>query len=268
MSRRAGPFSYLEAGSSAPLVFLHGIGGGARSWTPQIDALKDKFRIIAWDMPGYGTSLPLEETTFPALSDAFSRFLSELGLTKAHIAGHSIGGMVAQEFAAGQPDRVESLVLSATSPAFGRPDGDFQKKFVAARLQPLESGKSMRDVANVVVPELVGPKAGQAGQAQAIDCMSAVPPETYAAMMRCLVTFDRRDALGRLSMPVLVLSGEHDTNAPPPMMEKMASKIPGARYRCLPGLGHLANLEQPAAFNDALTAFIDNNREETNHVSG
>ena len=71
-----------------------------------------------------------------------------------------------------------------------------------------------------------------------------------------IVGFDRREALGRIAVPTLVLAGARDTNAPAPMMEKMASKIPGARYVCLAGAGHLANLEQPAAFNEIVMKFL------------
>ena len=67
--------------------------------------------------------------------------------------------------------------------------------------------------------------------------------------------FDERANLGHISVPVLCLAGEHDSNAPPPMMERMAAKIPGARYVCLPGVGHLPNLETPAAFDAAVLVF-------------
>jgi len=259
--------AWQEAGRGEPLVLLHGIGGGSASWAAQLEALSDRFRVIAWDMPGYGGSSPLDEVTFPALSRALKSLIDRLDLKKPHIVGHSIGGMVAQEFAATYPDDVSTLTLSATSPAFGRPDGDFQKQFVASRLAPLNAGQTMADVAASVVPELVGPKAGEAAKAEAWECMSQVPPETYRSMMECLVTFDRRDALGSITVPTLLLAGETDTQAPAPMMEKMASKVTGARYVCLPGTGHLANIEQPSAFNAALTTFLTERRMGEQNVT-
>jgi len=74
--------------------------------------------------------------------------------------------------------------------------------------------------------------------------------------MQCLVTFDRRGNLPNIAMPTLLIAGENDTNAPAPMMEKMASKIPGAQYVCIPGAGHLANLERPDEFNRIVGDFI------------
>jgi len=248
--------AWQEAGKGDPLILLHGIGGGSASWAAQLEGLSDRFRVIAWDMPGYGGSSPLDDVTFPALARALKSLIDRLDLKTPHIVGHSIGGMVAQEFAATYKDDLRTLVLSATSPAFGRPDGDFQRQFIKSRLAPLEAGQTMADVARSVVPELVGPKADEAARSAAKDCMSRVPPETYRSMMECLVTFDLRDALGAIPVPALLIAGETDTQAPAPMMEKMASKIPGASYVCLPGTGHLANMEQPAAFNAALTTFL------------
>lgn len=257
MTAGAFPVSWQEAGSGEPVIFLHGVGGGAASWKFQLESFGETNRAIAWDMPGYGGSQPLEEVTFAGLASSLRDLFDHLGLDAPHIVGHSIGGMVAQEFCAAYPDRLKSLVLSATSPAFGNPDGDFQKSFVAARLKPLDAGKTMADVAQGVVPELVGDAPDPEGIALAKDCMGNVPPETYRATMTCLVTFDRRDTLGQIPVPTLVLAGEKDTNAPAPMMERMAGRIPGAQFVCLPGAGHLANMEQPQAFDAAVRRFLE-----------
>ena len=147
-------------------------------------------------------------------------------------------------------------MLSATSPAFGRPDGDFQKRFVEARIAPLENGMTMADLADEMVETMLGPSADAEGVAIARRSMAAVPEATYRAAIACLVTFDRRDALPGYTMPVLVLAGETDSNAPAPMMEKMAGRIPGADYVCMPGMGHLGNLEDPEAFNEAVGSFL------------
>jgi pimeloyl-ACP methyl ester carboxylesterase len=86
--------------------------------------------------------------------------------------------------------------------------------------------------------------------------MGAVPAETYRAAVQCLAGFDERANLGSIRVPVLCLAGEHDRNAPPPMMERMAARIPGARYVCLPDVGDLPNLEAPAAFDAAVFEFL------------
>ena len=254
------PVHRVEAGSGAPLVFLHGVGGDSASWSPQIEAFSGGYRAIAWDMPGYGLSRPLDRMTFPALAQALLGLLDRLDLDRVHLVGHSMGGMVAQEFAALRPERVATLVLSATSPAFGRADGDFQKRFVEARIAPLDNGLTMADLADEMVATMMGPSADPAGAAIARRSMARLPEATYRAAIACLVTFDRRDALAGYRMPVLVLAGGTDTNAPAPMMEKMAHRIPGAEYVCMAGTGHLGNLENPASFNRAVGSFLSDRR--------
>jgi pimeloyl-ACP methyl ester carboxylesterase len=86
--------------------------------------------------------------------------------------------------------------------------------------------------------------------------MAACPAATYRGSMEVLVKFDLREQLSRIAVPTLVIAGEHDGNAPSPMMERMAARIPGARFVVVPHAGHLANLEQPSAFNAALGEFL------------
>ena len=86
--------------------------------------------------------------------------------------------------------------------------------------------------------------------------MATVPPETYRKAVAMLTTFDRRAALDKIAVPTLVLSGSDDLVAPPKMMERMAQKISGAEYVCLPGCGHLGPMDQPEAFNSALLDFL------------
>ena len=114
----------------------------------------------------------------------------------------------------------------------------------------------MADLGNELVDTMMSPGADPAGRELARTCMAAVPAETYRAAVECIVTFEQRANLPRIAVPTLALAGETDTNAPAPMMEKMAAKIPGCRYVCLPGLGHLANLEDPAVFNATLANFL------------
>ena len=86
--------------------------------------------------------------------------------------------------------------------------------------------------------------------------MSALSPTTYRAALHCLVTFDRRESLGAIRCPTLVLAGERDRVAAPAVVERLARAIPGAEYRLLPGVGHLANLERPTLFDGALREFL------------
>lgn len=250
------PFAAFAGDQGPPLVFLHGIGGGPALWRAQLDALAGTHRCIAWEMPGYGHTAMLPATTFPALAEALGRLMDWAAAPAAHLVGHSMGGMIALEFAARFPARVLSLVLSGCSAAFGGSGGAWQAAFIAQRTRPLDEGKGMAGVAPAVVDGLLGEAPDPAARAKAIAAMAAIPEAAYRAALACLVTFDRRDALAGLSMPVLLLAGERDTVAPPELMKRMQARIPGARYVEIPAAGHLANLERPLAFNAALEAFL------------
>jgi 3-oxoadipate enol-lactonase len=258
MNTSDGRFSYEAAGDHAlpPLVFLHGIGGAARAWRGQLETFGDRYRAIAWDMPGYGGSAPLPDVSIAALADALQDFLQQIGVTKPILVGHSIGGMIVQQWLTKYPDIAAATVLAQTSPAFGKADGDWQKSFIGARLGPLDRGETMVSLAPALVGELVGDDPDAGGMVLARDCMAAVPEATYRATMLALRGFDQRAALKKIVVPTLVLSGSRDNNAPAPMMAKMANYIPSAKYVELEGVGHLANLERAGAFNAALDSFL------------
>lgn len=253
-----GRFGYEAAGDPArtPLVFLHGIGGAARAWRGQVTAFSDRYHAIAWDMPGYGGSAPLTTVSIATLAEALQDFLREIGAKKPVLVGHSIGGMIVQQWLTKYPREATAVILAQTSPAFGKTEGDWQKQFIEARLGPLDRGETMKSLAPTLVKELVGDDPDAGGMALARDCMASVPEASYRAMMLALLGFDQRKALANIVVPTLVLSGSKDKNAPAPMMAKMATYIPSSTYVELAGTGHLVNLERPEAFDAALGQFL------------
>ncbi|WP_247384714.1 MULTISPECIES: alpha/beta hydrolase [unclassified Bradyrhizobium] len=259
MITKDGRFAYESAGDpgAIPLIFLHGIGGAARAWRHQLATFDDRFHAIAWDMPGYGGSVPLASVSIAALADALQQFIEQLGATKPVLVGHSIGGMIVQKWLVQFPQLARAVVLAQTSPAFGKTDGDWQKSFIAARLGPLDRGETMKSLAPSLVKELVGDDPDPDGLELARECMASVPEASYRAMMLALIGFDQRGSLKDISVPTLLLSGSKDNNAPAPMMAKTAAYIPSADYVELAGVGHLANLERPEAFDAALSRFLE-----------
>ena len=237
------------------VVLLHGIGGQAESWAPTLAALRE-WRVLAWNMPGYGASPPLDPVDFPGLADALRRMLDAAGVAKADLVGHSIGGMVAQEFAATWPERVRSLVLYASPPAFGGRTPEFRDRFLTARLAPLDAGRSLAELAPGLVAELMGPAPDPRAAALAIASMAAVPEASYRATLAALVTFDRRADLPRIACPTYVVAGQVDPMAPIPMLLSMVGQISGAEIGIIPGAGHLAHLEKPGEFNTLVRDFL------------
>ena len=176
-----GGISYLEAGAAAavPIVFLHGIGGAARMFRAQLDHFGANYRAIAWDMPGYGGSVPLPLVTIDALAAALGGFIDELGLDRPVLVGHSLGGMLLQRLLAKAPYKARAVVLAQTSAAFGSRDPAWQAEFLSARLGPLDAGHGMAELAEAMVADLVGPGADPAGVALARDCLAHTPDSTY-----------------------------------------------------------------------------------------
>ncbi len=239
-----------------PVLCLHGIGGDHTSFADQLGQLGRR-RVIAWNMPGYGGSDPLMQMDFAALSGAVVALLDALGIASVHLVGQSIGGMIAQEVAIRSSDRVASLGLIATTPAFGGRDDSFRQAFVAARLGPLDAGADMATLAQQAIPAIIGPAASAEMRQLAITAMGRIDETAFRQVVSCLVTFNRRADQHRISQPCCLIAGSHDTNSPARVMAKMADGLANATFHIVDQAGHLVNSECPATVNEILAAFFN-----------
>ena len=239
-----------------PVLCLHGIGGDRTSFADQLGQLGGR-RVIAWNMPGYGGSDPLMQMDFAALSRAVVALLDALGIATVHLVGQSIGGMIAQEVAIRSSDRVASLGLIATTPAFGGRDDSFRQAFVAARLGPLDAGADMATLAQQAIPAIIGPAASAEMRQLAIAAMGRIDETAFRQVVSCLVTFNRRADQHRISQPCCLIAGSHDTNSPARVMAKMADGLANATFHIVDQAGHLVNSECPETVNEILTAFFN-----------
>jgi 3-oxoadipate enol-lactonase len=239
------------------LLFLHGLGGGHHAWDRQLPYFAARgYAAHAWDQPGYGHTPLVEPYDLEQIAAAAARLIESLGGGPVVLAGHSMGGYVAQETYARYPQLVKGLVLGFTSPAFGGRGSEFAKQFIAARTEPLDQGQTMAELAVRLMPTMRGAQSDPEGLALAQAIMSGIAPQTYRKAVELLTTFDRRQELKKIAVPTLVIAGSDDRTAPPSVMERMAKEIPRARYVALPGCGHLGPMDQPEAFNAALEHFL------------
>lgn len=258
------PTSLRSGSGDTALLLLHGIGGCAEVWRPQLDAFADRYAVVAWNMPGYGGSPPLPTMTFPALAAALEALLDSLSAKRIHLVGHSMGGMVAQEFLSNCAHRVESVCLYSTGAGFAQsetPEGQRAaearaREFMERRIGPLDRGKTMREMAESLLGELLAPGAPEAARLSAIESISSVPPVVYREAMRCILSFDGTALVPKISKPTLAIAGAEDRVMTPSVVEAMARQIADARFEIIPRVGHLANLEDAPAFNHVLSEFL------------
>lgn len=257
--------SYLKSGSGdEALVLLHGIGGCAEAWKPQLEAFADRYTVIAWNMPGYRGSPPVPKLTFPVLATALNELLDTLSGKRVHLVGHSMGGMVAQEYLRDRANRITSICLYATSPGLAQPETpeaaraaeERARIFMERRIGPLDRGMTMREMAESMLDQVLAAGAPQSARTAAIESISSVPPDVYRDSMRCILSFDGTRIVPKIDRPTLVIAGSEDRTMTPSVVEAMARQIRGARYEVIPGVGHLANLEDPPAFNRVLSDFL------------
>lgn len=242
--------------SMTRLVFLHGVGGGHAAWDDQVAHFSRLgYECVAWDQPGYGREPIVEPYSFESVAAALGELIGD---TPSVLIGHSMGGLVAQEAYARFPEKIAALALTFTSAAFVGAS-DFAAKFVAERLDPLDTGATMSELAARVMPQMGGSKAAAGSVERAQRIMAELSPATYRKAVRMLTTFDRRADLARIAVPTLIVAGTDDRTAPASIMERMAAKIRRADYVLLEGCGHLGPMDQPDAFNAALEGFLRKN---------
>lgn len=251
------PPHWIETGAGPrALLFLHGVSGGAQGAAAILPTITpDGWRGLAWDMPGYGASAPIEPMDFDGLADAVQALLDAAGLDQAVLVGHSLGGMIALHTAMRHPTRVAGLVLACCTPAFGTHSGPLQQAFLARRLGPLDDGATMRELAVQLIPTMVGPDADPELIHAHVDVMGDIPPNSYRAAMAALVTFDQRAALPSIDVPALVVAGLHDSVSQPSVVRTMADRLPQGRFVALDA-GHLAPFEAPEAFARQVQRFL------------
>jgi 3-oxoadipate enol-lactonase len=246
-----------HAGSGEFVIMLHGIGGNRLNWTDQIEAFAPHFHAAAWDARGYGDSDDYEgPLNFASYADDLARVLDHFGVRRAHVVGLSMGGRIAMDFVARYSDRLATLVLCDTHKGFAAMPEDRKSAFIASRKAPLLAGKEPKDIAEPVARSLVGPKASDTALRRLVDSMSRLHKESYIKSIEASVRMDARSDLANIKVPTLVVVGADDRLTPPDVARELASEIRGAELAVIPDAGHLANIEQPEAFNAAVLQFL------------
>jgi pimeloyl-ACP methyl ester carboxylesterase len=249
-----GRLSYREAGAGPALLLMHGVGGSSRSFRAQLEGLAGRFRVIAWDAPGYGDSAP-REPLLDSYAEAVIELLDHLKVQSPHILGHSMGGVVAQGVAGLATTRVGCLILSSTFTGYAQPEGSPLADSWKARLRDIQS-LSAAEFGQARARTMLADSAGKAVREEAAAIASEVRHDGLRAASELLHTADTRGIARGLAMPVLVITGERDRIIPPAQSAEMADLIVGCQRAELLEVGHAAYLEDPPAYNATLNDFL------------
>jgi pimeloyl-ACP methyl ester carboxylesterase len=243
---RDGVAIYYEVHGAGPALLLsHGYGATCRMWDGQVAAFADRWRVILWDMRGHGQSGDPRDLT--AYSQALTvgdmaAVLDACGVERAIIGGLSLGGVMSLAFHLAHPLRVRALLLCNTGPGFRNPEARRQwNERALARADDLEA----RGLA-----ALGGGAEARLGRHRSATGLAGAARGMLAQEDSLLI-----DSLPQIAVPTLVVVGSEDKNFLG-AADYMTAKIPGAQKTMIPDAGHAANLDQPAAFNQAVEAFL------------
>ncbi len=240
----------VEGPALAPaLVLVNSLGASLAMWEPQIDVLAEKLHVVRFDLRGHGRSpVPPGPYALADLGGDVVALLDELRLPRAHVAGLSLGGMVAMWLGIHAPERVDRLVLSSTSAALGPPEAWRER---AALVRAHGTGA----VADAVVSRWFTPGFAQARPRvvrRIREMVAATPAEGYASACAAVETMAIEADLPRIAAPTLVIAGADDPSTPPDHAARIAAAIPDARMAVIADAAHLANMQQPERFTRLL----------------
>lgn len=233
------------------LVMLHSLGTSLHVWDAQADALSADFRVIRPDLRGHGlTTVPPGPYTIAAMAADVLAVLDALDVPRAHVAGLSIGGALAQSFAAQAPGRTRSLTLCDTAMAFP-PPSNWRDRATLVRAQGMEP------LVQPVLSRWVTDDFLDAPEAEGLRAMlRRTAPEGYAGAAEALAAADLTAATSALRLPALVLVGEHDIATPMASAQALQAAIPGAELIALPGVAHIPTVQRPADVTAAIARFL------------
>ena len=247
----------LEGPANAPVVTMsHSLATDLSMWDPTVPALTGRFRVLRYETRGHGqTEAPKGAYTLDQLADDARALLVALGIPRAHWVGLSMGGMIGQTLALKAPDLFLSLSLCDTSsriPAEAKPL--WQERIKTAETQGMEPlveptlsrwftepfRKSRKDVIDKVA-----------------KMIRTTPTTGYAGCCHAISALDLTDRISAIKTPTIAIVGEDDPGTPVAAHKVIHEKIAGSRLEIIPEAAHLANMEQPEAFNRALTSFLN-----------
>jgi pimeloyl-ACP methyl ester carboxylesterase len=245
-----------EVAGSPALVLLHGIGSGSGSWVHQLDAFASRFRVVAWDAPGYGESAPLDEHA-PSAADyarALEAFLDALQIGRCLLVAQSLGALMATALAARSPERLDGLVLISPANGYGRATPAERAEKLQARLDAMER-LGPAGLADARAGNLLSTHASPEALALVRENMARLDPAGHAQAAHMLAGGSLVDDAARYKGPTLVLCGTADKVTPLAACETVAMAFADHTFVAVPGPGHASYVESPVLVNELIGQF-------------
>lgn len=263
LQRDAGPLYYELEGNGPPVLFIQGIGVTGEGWRPQVADLARDHATLFFDNRGIGRSQPCTgEITIEAMAADALALMDAAGWRSAHVVGHSMGGVIAQQLAFDAPSRVRSLSLWCTF-ARGKEGARPTPRVIWLSLRSRLGTRAMRRRAflDMLFPREFLRAADLAALAARTGAIVGRDlADSPAIMMKQLGALGRHDGAARLaelkSIPALVVSGRHDPIALPRFGRQLAELLPRARYEEFADAAHGVTIQEPVRVNARLRAFI------------
>jgi len=254
---------YERVGEGEPVVLVTGYGADLFAWALQAPELSQSHSVYMIDNRGVGdTDKPDGPYTIKMMADDVAGFFDAVGIERAHLVGHSMGGMISQRFALDYPEKLRSLTLASTlcSPPRGA------ELMLHLWVDILEKIGTEAFVNNVIAwcftTDFID------SQYESLMMMRQMMlshfeekpllPGPFRSQCAAITSFDVADEIKRIETPTMALVGKDDILTPPKFSEEIASRIPGSTLNVIAG-GHAYNQEAPSAFNHALLEFFEKN---------
>jgi 3-oxoadipate enol-lactonase len=249
-----GTVNAAQSGKGPPLVLLHSLLSDRASFDAIAPALSHSFRVIVPELPGFGGSAAVSG----GLADIADRMAAAVkdaaGGEQPIVLGNGYGGFVALQMAIRHPALAAKFILADCGAAFSEPGRQAFRNMAAA-----SEAKGLAAITDVAMRRLFAPEFQEAHPDLMADRRAAflrTDGDVFRAACAALAELDLRPELGKVTVPVLVLVGEHDEATPPPMSHELAAGLPNAQLKIIAGCAHVPQLQSPQVFLDAIGDFL------------
>jgi 3-oxoadipate enol-lactonase len=250
--------NYIEEGKGPPVVLIHGLAGDHTAWMPQIQVLKEKYRVVAFDNPGSGQSSKVSKpTSMAAMAHAFLKMFDQLGISSAHVVGRSMGGAIAQEMTLASPKRVRSLVLAGS---FAKLDA-LGERLIQNMRDFIVSNKNWSTWTRqfsfaFISPAFFNGDAERLARLERIIADESRDVKSYANLANACLAADTTGRLRSLTCPTLIMAGKLDPICSQTTTDMLLEELPQATTAYFDQSSHFFLMEEKNKANETLLSWF------------